>query len=64
MYVEGVTTLHLIYALFVHPGETVPELVLEDRITEVVHNEKSLLRLVRREEAAMVPFDLPDEVAA
>ena len=63
VYVEGETTLNLVYALFVHLGETVPELVLEDRITEVVHNEKSLLRLVRREEAAMVPFDLPEYAA-
>lgn len=63
VFVEGETTLNLVYGLFVHLLENMPALVLEDRITEVVHNEKSLLRLVRRDEAARVPFEL-NEIAA
>ena len=63
VFIEGETTLNLVYGLFVHLAETQPNLVVEDSITGVVHNEKSLLRLVRRDEAARYPFDLP-EVAA
>jgi hypothetical protein len=58
VFLEGETTLNLVYGLFVHLMEMMPTLVLEDRITEVVHNEKSLLRLVRRDEAARVPFEI------
>lgn len=50
LYVEGETTLNLIYAIYVHLSDTCPELVVEDRITSVVHNAPSLLRLVRRDE--------------
>ena len=57
VFVEGETTLNLVFGLFVHLKETVGDLVVEDRITDVVHNEASLLRLVRREEAAMVPWE-------
>ena len=63
LFIDGETTLNLVYALFSHLSETQRSLVLEDRITGVVHNEASLLKLMRREEASMVPFDLP-EVAA
>lgn len=63
VYVEGETTLNLVYSLFVHLSETQPNLVLEDRITGVVHNETSLLGLMRRDEAALVPFDLPEAAA-
>ena len=65
LFIDGETTLNLLYALFSHISETQPSLVLEDRITGVVHHEASLLKLMRREEAAMVPYDLPGaEVAA
>lgn len=57
LFIEGETTLNLVYALYVHLKETVGDLVVEDRITDVVHNEHSLLRLVRREEAALVPWE-------
>jgi hypothetical protein len=63
VFLEGETTLNLVYGLYVHLCDLVPELVLEDRITDVVHNDRSLLRLVRREEAARLPFDLPEQAA-
>jgi hypothetical protein len=63
LFIEGETTLNLVYGLYVHLSETQPNLVLEDRITNVVHNEKSLLRLVRRDEAARYPFELPGAAA-
>ncbi len=63
VYVEGETTLNLVYGLFVHLADTLPDLVLEDRVTDVVHNEKSLLRLVHHDEAARVPFELPEQAA-
>lgn len=63
VFIDGDTTLNLVYSLFVHLSETQPHLVIEDSITGVVHNEKSLLRLVRRDEAALVPFDLPEAAA-
>jgi len=63
VFIEGETTLNLVYGLFVHLSETQPHLVIEDSITGVVHNEKSLLRLVRRDEAARYPFELPGAAA-
>ncbi|MFZ5443223.1 MAG: hypothetical protein ACOZQL_24655 [Myxococcota bacterium] len=57
LFIEGDTTLNLVFGLYVHLKETIGELVVEDRITDVVHNEQSLLRLVRREEAALVPWE-------
>ena len=63
LFMEGETTLNLVYSLFAHLSETQPNLVLEDRITNVVHNEKSLLGLMRRAEAALVPYDLPEAAA-
>lgn len=63
VFLEGETTLNLVYGLYVHLCDLVPELVLEDRITDVVHNDRSLLRLVRRDEAARLPFDLPEQAA-
>ena len=63
VFIEGETTLNLVYSLFVHLSETQRNLVLEDRLTNVVHNEQSLLGLMRRDEAALVPFDLPEAAA-
>ena len=63
LFIEGETTLNLVYSLFAHLSETQRDLVLEDRITDVVQNERSLLALMRREEAALVPFELPEAAA-
>jgi hypothetical protein len=63
VFIEGETSLNLVYALFVHLTENQPNLVIEDRITNVVHNEQSLRGLMRRDEAALVPFDLPEAAA-
>lgn len=60
LFVEGNTTLNLVYGLYVHLLEAQAELVVEDRITGVLHNRASLLHLVRRDEAKSLPFDLPD----
>jgi hypothetical protein len=40
--------------------QTCPDIVVEDRIIGVLHNRSSLLRLVRREEERMLPFELGD----
>lgn len=50
VFVEGVTTLNVVYALFLQLLEVCPDLVLEDRITGELHSRASLLRLVRRDE--------------
>jgi hypothetical protein len=50
LLLRGHTSLQLVYGLFVHLLEVQAELVLEDRITGVLHNRASLLYLVRREE--------------
>jgi hypothetical protein len=63
LFIDGETTLNLVCSIFSHLVETQPNLVIEDRITGVVHNERSLLRLMRRDEAAMVPFELPEAAA-
>ena len=63
LFIEGETSLNLICSLFLHLSETQRNLVIEDRLTGQVHSERSLLALMRRDEAAMTPFDLP-EVAA
>ena len=63
VFIEGETTLNLVYSLFVHLSETQRNLVLEDRSTNVVHNEQSLLSLMRREEASLVPFEMPEAAA-
>lgn len=63
LFIEGETTLNLVYSLFAHLSETLHGLVIEDRITDVVHNEQSLLRLMRREEATLVPYELPGAAA-
>lgn len=63
LYLDGDTSLELVHELFAHLSLTQRNLVLEDAITGVVHNEQSLAGLVRHEEAVSVPFDLP-EVAA
>lgn len=60
LFVEGEMQLNLIYGLYVHLMQTFPDIVVEDRITGVLHNRASLLRLVRREEARNLPFELGD----
>lgn len=63
LFIEGETALELVHELFVHLSQTQPNLVLEDGITGVVHNEHSLAGLVRHEEAISVPFELPEAAA-
>lgn len=60
IFVEGRTSLNLVYGLLVHLMQTCPEIVLEDSITGVLHNNRSLLRLVRRDEEKRLPFSLGD----
>ncbi|MEW5739052.1 MAG: hypothetical protein AB1938_09000 [Myxococcota bacterium] len=60
LFVEGEMQLNLIYGLYVHLMQTFPDIVVEDRITGVLHNRSSLLRLVRREEERNLPFELGD----
>ncbi|MDP3238521.1 MAG: hypothetical protein Q8S33_35050 [Myxococcales bacterium] len=50
VFVEGVTSLNVVYALFLQLLEVCPDLALEDRITGELHDRHSLLRLVRRDE--------------
>jgi hypothetical protein len=56
VFIEGETSLNLVYGLYVHLLDTVGNLAIEDRITGVVHNRASLLRLVRRDEERALPF--------
>ena len=63
LFIEGDCTLNLICSLFSHLFETQPNLVIEDRISGVVHNERSLLRAMRQDESAMLPFDMPEAAA-
>ncbi len=63
LFIEGETNLNLVYGLFVHLGQVLPSIAIEDRITGLVHNEPSLLRLVRREEAANLPWVVEIEAA-
>lgn len=50
VFVEGITSLNVVYALFLQLLEVCPDLALEDRITGELHDRHSLLRLVRRDE--------------
>lgn len=50
VFIEGVTSLNVVFAVFAQILETCPEVVLEDRITEHLHSRHSLLSLVRRAE--------------
>lgn len=50
VFVEGVTTLNLVYALLLQALEVHRDLAVEDRITGELHDRASLLGLVRREE--------------
>jgi hypothetical protein len=50
VFVEGATSLNIVYALFLQLLEVCPDLALEDRITGELHDRHSLLRLVRRDE--------------
>lgn len=61
IWLEGETTLNLVYGLYAHLLAVVPEMGLEDGITGVIHNRKSLLRLVRRDEQKRLPFELGDD---
>lgn len=50
VFVEGETSLNLVFAVYVQLLEVCPDLALEDRITGELHDRASLLRLVRRDE--------------
>lgn len=50
LFVEGVTSLNVVYALFLQLLEVHADLAIEDRITGELHDRASLLRLVRRDE--------------
>lgn len=63
-FVEGVSSLGEVWELFLDVQQMMPDLVLEDRITQMLHNEASLFRLVLREQAAMVPFELEESTHA
>lgn len=63
-FVEGETTLGAVWELLLDLQQVLPELALEDRITEMVHNERSFFRLVLREQAALAPFEHEAIVAA
>jgi hypothetical protein len=57
LFVEGHATLPLYYALYAHLAQVVPALAMEDRITGLLHNRQSFLRLVRHEEHRNLPWD-------
>ena len=51
VFVQGAASLNVVYTLYVHVLAALPQLVaVEDRITGVLHDSLSLLRLVRRDE--------------
>jgi hypothetical protein len=56
LFVEGPTSLYLVGTLFLHLMKSIPAIVLEDRITGVLHNRESLLGLMASEEAKDLPF--------
>ncbi len=60
LWVEGDTSLNLVYGLYVHLLPVVPDIAVEDNITGVLHNRKSLLRLIRREQEKRLPFFLDE----
>ncbi|MFO0599462.1 MAG: hypothetical protein U0228_29420 [Myxococcaceae bacterium] len=64
LYVDGMMDLEFITELFRHLKRSLSDLLVEDRITNVIHDLKSLERLARREEVISMPFDLPPDVAA
>ncbi len=59
-FVEGESALGAIWELFIDLQQVMPELVIEDRNTEVLHNEASLYRLMVREQAALAPFEMEE----
>jgi hypothetical protein len=63
LFIEGNCSLNLICSLFLHVAATQPNLVIEDRTLGMVHDERSLMRAMRREEAASLPYDLPSAAA-
>lgn len=54
IFVDGVTSLNPVFAVFAQLLEVCPDLALEDRITGELHDRASLLRLVRRDEQKRV----------
>lgn len=50
VFIDGETSLNLVYAVFLQVLEVCPDVALEDRITGELHDRASLLRLVRRDE--------------
>lgn len=58
LFVDGLMDLEFMHALFVHLRAALPNLLVEDRITGVVHDEHSLARLMARD----LPFE-PDRAA-
>ncbi len=56
LFLEGPTSLYLVGTLFLHLMKAIPAIILEDRITGVLHNRESLLRLMASEEALGLPF--------
>jgi hypothetical protein len=60
LFLDGETSLHLVYGILVHLSAECRELAVEDRITGMLHNRASLLRLVRRDEERSLPFYLED----
>ena len=52
LFIEGHASLNLICSIFSHLSETQPNLLIEDRASGVVHNERTLLRAMRNDEVA------------
>lgn len=65
VFIEGITSLNPVFAVFAQLLEICPDLALEDRITGELHDRASLLRLVRRdEEKVATRFSLAAALAA
>lgn len=58
LFINGMMDLEFMHSLFLHLQNTLPNLLIEDRITNVVHDERSLRRLMQRD----LPFE-PDRAA-
>jgi hypothetical protein len=58
LFIDGLMDLEFMHSLFLHLRAALPNLLLEDRITGVVHDERSLHRLMMRD----LPFE-PDRAA-
>lgn len=64
LFVEGNASLQVIYGLLVHLSQVCPGLVVEDRLSGLLHNQMSLLRIVRCFEQNRVLAFEPFETAA